>query len=348
LNGSINKKNEYPFTLFNKTSKLLQKFVDEISIRVKSGDGGPGSVSFRREKYIEKGGPDGGDGGAGGNVYIQADPRIINLAHLKTSRLYKAGSGHAGAGRKKTGHDGEHIYINIPPGTVLLTEYDEILYDFIDDQPYLLASGGRGGKGNAFFKTSTMQTPRFAQPGETSEEFIIKLSLKIIADVGLVGLPNSGKSTLLQALTHANPKIGNYPFTTLSPNLGTLEINAIKKCVVADIPGIIEGASMGHGLGLSFLKHIERVRVLVFVLDITTAHVDDELNILRKELDTYNPVLNQRPFILVFNKIDLIEDNFLQEWLDSFHKQGLNPFPLSARDNIHVDDLIREIEKFIP
>lgn len=325
----------------------MQKFIDEISIRVKSGDGGAGCVSFRREKYIEKGGPDGGDGGYGGNVYVQADPRIINLAHLKKDRLYAAGNGKPGQGRKKTGKNGEDLVIKVPLGTVLTTPDEHILFDFTDETPYRLASGGMGGKGNAFFKTSTMQTPRFSQPGESTEEFSVIFSLKMIADVGLVGLPNSGKSTLLECLTHARPKIGNYPFTTLSPNLGTLEINNLKTCIIADIPGIIEGASMGHGLGLSFLKHIERVRVLLFVLDVTTAHVDDELNVLRKELDDYNPVLNKRPYILIFNKIDLIEKDFLEEWMESFRKEGLNPIPISAKEKINTDLLVSEIEKYI-
>lgn len=325
----------------------MQKFIDEISIRIKSGDGGPGAISFRHEKFIEFGGPDGGDGGAGGNVYVKADSRIINLAHLKRNRLYKAASGETGMGRQKTGKNGEDIIINVPIGTVLLSEDDMPICDLTDDTPYLLATGGMGGKGNAFFKTSTNQTPRHFQPGISTEEFIVKLSLKMIADVGLVGLPNSGKSTLLKTITHASPKIGNYPFTTLSPNLGTLELNNFKKCIIADIPGIIEGASMGHGLGLSFLKHIERVRVLIFVLDITTAHVDDELNILRKELDSYNPVLNERPSILVFNKIDLIDEDFLNVWLESFHAQGLNPIPISAQNNTNLDKLVLEILKYI-
>lgn len=325
----------------------MQKFIDEIHIRVKSGDGGPGAISFRHEKYIEFGGPDGGDGGAGGNVFVKADSRIINLAHLKRNRLYKAANGDSGKGRQKTGKNGRDVVINVPVGTQILSENGGQICDLTDDTPYLLATGGMGGKGNAFFKTSTNQSPRYSQPGIQTEEFTIKLALKMIADVGLVGLPNSGKSTLLKTITHASPKIGNYPFTTLSPNLGTLELNNFKKCIVADIPGIIEGASMGHGLGLSFLKHIERVRVLVFVLDISTAHVDDELNILRKELDSYNPVLNKRPSILVFNKIDLIDEAFLTEWIESFRSQGLDPIPVSARDNLHLDKLIQEIAKYI-
>jgi len=326
----------------------LHKFIDEINIRVKSGDGGPGCISFRHEKYIEFGGPDGGDGGAGGNVYVKADSRIINLGHLKRDRLYKAGNGVGGRGRQKTGKSGKDIVINVPIGTVIMSENDVPIYDLLDDTPYLLATGGMGGKGNAFFKTSTNQSPRHAQPGIATEEFSIKLSLKMIADVGLVGLPNSGKSTLLKTLTHASPKIANYPFTTLSPNLGTLELNNYRQCIMADIPGIIEGASMGHGLGLSFLKHIERVRVLVFVLDINATHVDEELQMLRRELDSYNPVLNTRPSILVFNKIDLIDEDFLQEWLQSFRAQGIDPIPVSARDNINLDKLVDEISKYIP
>ncbi|MDH4263579.1 MAG: GTPase ObgE [Spirochaetia bacterium] len=325
----------------------MHKFIDEIFIRVKSGDGGPGAVSFRHEKYIEFGGPDGGNGGAGGNIYIQADSRIINLAHLKRNRLYKAGNGDSGKGRQRSGKNGQDLIINVPLGTVITSDDDVPICDLTDETPYLLVTGGMGGKGNAFFKSSTNQAPRHFQPGISTEEFTIKLSLKMIADVGLVGLPNSGKSTLLKTITHASPKIANYPFTTLSPNLGTLEVNNFKQCIIADIPGIIEGASMGHGLGLSFLKHIERVRVLIFVLDITMAHVDDELNMLRRELDSYNPVLNQRPSILVFNKIDLIEEAFLNEWIESFRAKGQYPIPISGRDNINLDKLIFEISKYI-
>jgi len=325
----------------------LQKFVDEITIRVKAGNGGPGSVSFRREKYIPKGGPDGGDGGRGGDVYIQADPRIINLSHLQKDRLYKAKDGKNGQGQNKHGKDGENLLIKVPIGTILYDSNQNPVHDFTDETPFLCAEGARGGKGNAFFKTSTMQAPRHAQPGETTEELEIELSLKLIADVGLVGFPNAGKSTLLKALTKAHPRIGNYPFTTLSPNLGTLDIDSIKRCIIADIPGIIEGASQGHGLGISFLKHIERVKLLIFVLDVSTSDVEEELRILRSELATYNPVLNKRPYLIVFNKCDLIEAEFLEEWIISFKKAGYEPIPISAQEQTNLDSIIKAISKSI-
>ncbi|MES0488556.1 MAG: GTPase ObgE [Leptospirales bacterium] len=321
----------------------MYKFVDEISIFVKAGNGGPGCISFRREKYVPAGGPDGGNGGAGGNVLFQADPQIINLAHLHNARCYSAGHGNHASGRNRDGKDGEPVIVKVPMGTVLSDLNGKVLHDFTDLKPFEYVTGGRGGKGNAHFKSSTFRSPKFAQPGEVVEKVQVSLSLKIIADVGFIGLPNAGKSTLLHTLTQANPKIANYPFTTLSPNLGTLELSHDKSCTVADIPGIIEGASKGHGLGLSFLKHIERVRLLVFVLDITTAHVTEELEVLRQELEEYNPVLNKRPFILVFNKCDLIEPEFADIWMDSFRKDGYDPVPISALNNEGIDALKAKI-----
>ena len=323
------------------------KFIDEIHIQVKAGNGGPGCISFRREKFIPLGGPDGGDGGKGGNVYIQSDPRIINLEHLQKDRCYSAGNGEHGSGVNRTGKDGEDITIKVPYGTVLYNDEGELVHDFLDDEPFLVAEGARGGKGNAFFKSSTFQSPRFSQPGEHCEKFGIKLSLKLIADVGLVGFPNAGKSTLLKTLTRANPKIGDYPFTTLSPNLGTLELDNKHTCIIADIPGILEGASKGYGLGLSFLKHIERVRLLIFVLDVTMTDVEDELRILRSELDSYNQNLNKRPFIVLFNKCDLMEEEFLNEWVASFKKIKLNPVLVSAINSTNLDKLVSEITRLL-
>jgi len=325
----------------------LHKFVDEILINIKAGNGGPGSVSFRREKYIPKGGPDGGEGGEGGSVYIQIEKNIINLSHLNKDRIYGAENGHHGEGQNKSGKKGEDLVIKVPLGTQI---YDsckkELIHDFLDDKPFLASKGGRGGKGNSFFKTAVNQTPKFAQPGEQTEPIKLYFSLKLIADVGLVGFPNAGKSTLLKALTNANPKVGDYPFTTLSPNLGVLEIEKRDRILIADIPGIIEGASKGHGLGLSFLKHIERVKILIYVLDLREAHVEEELKVLRNELEEYNKKLLKRPFIVVFNKIDLVEDkNFLLEWIASFEKDGIFPIAISAKNKEGIDNLIKEIVK---
>lgn len=325
----------------------MYKFVDEIRIRVKAGDGGPGAISFRREKYAPMGGPDGGDGGRGGDVYLRADHRVLNFSHLHRDRLYKAANGRNGSGRNRSGSDGNDETIKVPIGTMVYDEDGELLHDCVDETPFCLARGGRGGKGNAHFKSSTFQTPRFSQPGEDSPEFMVNFSLKLIADIGLIGLPNAGKSTLLKALTRSAPKIGNYPFTTLSPNLGTLELTAARNVVIADIPGIIEGASKGHGLGLSFLKHIERVRLLVFVLDVTMASVEDELVVLRKELDEYNEELNRRPHLVVFNKADLVDANFLGEWVESFEAQGIYPLVVSASTGQGIEGLLEKFREMI-
>lgn len=326
----------------------MHRFVDETTIELKAGNGGPGAVSFRHEKYVEFGGPDGGNGGAGGNVYFEASSAINTLSHIRHDRKYYAGNGHAGGGQNKTGRDGKDLIIKLPLGAQLLNPLTHtLIHDFTDEKPFLIAKGGRGGKGNAFFKSSTRQSPRFSQPGEQREPQHFMLSLKLIADVGLVGFPNAGKSSLLKALTKANPQIANYPFTTLSPNLGVLDVSVYKKIHLADIPGIIEGAAKGVGLGISFLKHIERVNLILFVLDMTNALVKEELEILRTELDTYNPVLNKRPFLVVFNKIDLIDDkNFLAEWIDSFQAEGIHPIAVSALSGEGLDVLRKNIAQY--
>ena len=302
-------------------------------------------MSFRHEKYIEFGGPDGGDGGAGGDIYFQPDARVLSLNHLRKDKLYKAQDGRAGQGQQKSGKKGQDLYIKVPVGCqVIDTETDEIIKDFIDEEPWVFLHGGRGGKGNAFFTSSTRQAPRFAQEGEDTEEHSVKLSLKLIADIGLVGFPNAGKSTLLKALTNANPKIGNYPFTTLSPNLGVIELNESQRALVADIPGILEGASKGHGLGLSFLKHIERVKILLFVLDISQANVDLELKILRDELHHYNEELLNRPCLVVLNKIDLVDDEeFLADWIRSIEKENHTVIGISAHDGTGLNLLLEKI-----
>lgn len=325
----------------------MHRFIDETHIHLKAGNGGAGAVSFRREKFVEFGGPDGGNGGKGGDVYFQAFSSINTLSHIRHDRKYYAGNGKSGRGQNKTGADGKDLYIKLPLGTQLLHPYShELVHDFTNEEPFLIAEGGRGGKGNAFFKSSTRQSPRFAQPGEECQSMQFLLSLKLIADVGLVGFPNAGKSSLLKALTHASPQIANYPFTTLSPNLGVLDISVYQQVHLADIPGIIEGAAKGVGLGISFLKHIERVRLLLFVLDAANAHVKDELEILRKELDSYNPLLNERPFLVVFNKIDLIDDkDFLHEWLESFHKDEIYPIGISTVTKEGLPELKKAIAK---
>lgn len=310
---------------------------------MKAGDGGPGCVSFLHEKYKEFGGPDGGDGGDGGDVYLVADPHVLSLAHIRGEKVYRAQNGRPGRGKKCAGRKGQSLYLKVPLGTQLFDEHGNLLHDFTNEEPYLLARGGRGGKGNAFFATATRQNPRFAQDGEKTEVQHFFLSLKLIADVGLVGFPNAGKSTLLAALTAAHPKIAPYAFTTLSPNLGVLE-NETHSLTVADIPGILEGASRGYGLGISFLKHMERVRLLIFVLDLSLAQGEAELSILCHELAQYNQRLLDRPFFVVLNKIDLIDDpELVQEFCRDLEKRGYQVFPLSAHTGEGVDALKKAI-----
>lgn len=322
----------------------MRRFVDEVTVRLKAGKGGPGCVSFRREKYIPFGGPNGGDGGQGGSVIVEADRRILNLGHLRPNKLYKAQSGQPGQGQDKTGKDGRPVILKVPVGTQIVREdTGELLCDLREEGTVELFQGGRGGRGNAFFKTSVRQTPRHAQPGEETPEVPVRLKLKMIADVGLIGLPNAGKSTLLKRLTTADVKIGDYPFTTLTPNLGVIQ-DETGRVLLADIPGIIEGASKGHGLGLSFLKHIERVGLLIFVLDITSANVHDELRILRQELDEYNPELRKRPYFILLNKVDLLDDEeFIREWADSFRSEGEKVLTASAFTGAGLPEVRDEI-----
>lgn len=328
---------------------MHHRFIDETLIHIKPGNGGPGCVSFHHEKYKEFGGPDGGDGGYGGDVYFLPSATINTLNHIRYNKIYKAKNGLPGEGRNRTGRKGEDLVIKVPLGTQVFDESKKnLITDLTDEKPWLASKGARGGKGNAFFKTSTHQTPRFAQPGEETEIQAYFLSLKLIADVGLVGFPNAGKSTLLKALTSANAKIGDYPFTTLEPNLGVLDLNYRKKVIIADIPGIIEGASHGQGLGLSFLKHIERVKVIIYVLDVTMTEVKNELDLLKKELNEYNSELIQRPSIIVFNKVDKIEDNeFLNQWIASYKDLGMENVTISALNQSGLKNLLDKIETIL-
>ncbi|HOP62950.1 MAG TPA: GTPase ObgE [Spirochaetota bacterium] len=320
----------------------MAKFTDVISIRIKAGDGGPGAVSFRREKYIPKGGPDGGDGGKGGDIYFEADRRYYNLSHFFKDRLYKAGNGQHGMGSNKHGKDGEDLVIKVPPGTVIYNdETGEMIVDLMEEEkPFKVATGGIGGMGNAFFKSSTHQTPRFAQDGMPGEELLISLNLKLIADVGLVGLPNAGKSTLLSVITNANPKIGDYPFTTLTPNLGVVDYGDGTVYKIADIPGIIEGAHMGHGLGLSFLQHIERVKSILYIIDVSGDDLKYTHGLLQSELETYNSKLLNRRYRVVFTKTDLVSPEELEDKIKSF---GDNVILVSALSDESVENLISEI-----
>lgn len=324
----------------------MGKFTDVINIQIKSGDGGPGSVSFRREKYAPKGGPDGGDGGKGGDVYIEADRRYYNLSHFFSDRVYKAGNGKYGMGDNRHGRDGDDLIIKVPPGTIVYNvETGEEIIDLInEEEPFKISEGGIGGKGNAFFKTSTHQTPRFAQPGMPGVEMTISLNLKLIADVGLVGLPNAGKSTLLSVITNANPKIGDYPFTTLIPNLGVLQYPDGKVFKIADIPGIIEGAHMGLGLGLSFLQHIERVKCILFIIDAAEADPLYNLELLRNELNTYNKDLVDKKFRIILSKTDLVSKEEIEEKINLL---GDKVIPISALLDENLDPLYSAIKEMM-
>ena len=285
-------------------------FVDYVKIFCSSGKGGKGSVHFRRAKYIPKGGPDGGDGGHGGHVFLKGNRHLWTLLHLKFERHIIATPGEGGGAKGCTGKDGIDRYIEVPCGTVAYdAETGEFLCDVTEDgQVVRLLKGGKGGWGNTHFKTSTNQAPYYAQPGEPGEERMIVLQLKLLADVGLVGFPNAGKSTLLSVITAAKPKIANYPFTTLEPNLGMVSYHDNQSFIMADIPGIIEGASEGKGLGLRFLRHIERNSLLLFMIPADTGDIRKEYDILSAELEKYNPDLAEKSRVLAISKSDLLDE----------------------------------------
>jgi GTP-binding protein len=286
----------------------MTSFIDRVQIKVKGGDGGSGISSFRREKFIPLGGPDGGDGGRGGDVYVRGDFNLGTLLDYTYRDKWAAERGDHGSGNNKTGRSGEDIVLPVPPGTIVRdSETGEVLGEVLaDGDQILVAKGGRGGKGNAFFATPTHQSPREWQPGEDGIARTVELELKLIADVGLVGQPNAGKSTLLSVISAAHPKIADYPFTTLSPNLGVVPMSDHRSFVVADIPGIIEGAHEGKGLGLQFLRHIERTRILAFLIPVDSMDWQEEYDGLRAEIRSYSPELAETPHCVVFTKMDLL------------------------------------------
>lgn len=290
-------------------------FVDYVKIHCKSGNGGGGSRHMRREKYIPKGGPDGGDGGRGGHVIIRGNKQMWTLLHLKFNKHTKAGHGDPGRGNQRTGAEGKDAYIEVPIGTIARdNETNEVLFEISEDgQEEILKKGGRGGKGNTHFKSSTNRTPDFAQPGEEGSEGWCILELKVLADVGLVGFPNAGKSTLLSVLSAAKPEIANYPFTTLRPNLGIISYRDNSSFIMADIPGIIEGAHEGKGLGLRFLRHIERNSLLLFMISADSEDIKKEFAILVNELKQYNPELLDKERVLAITKSDMLDEELMNE-----------------------------------
>jgi GTP-binding protein len=286
------------------------KFIDEVTITVQSGDGGRGCVSFRRERFIPRGGPDGGDGGKGGDVIFHVTPRKRTLYHLRNKKHYRAARGENGQGSQRTGAGGADLVIEIPSGTLVIdADSGETLFDLV--QPWekaVIAKGGRGGQGNLRFKTSTHRAPKFAQPGEPGLTLNLRLELKLLADVGIIGLPNAGKSTLISMLSAARPKIADYPFTTLTPNLGVVHISGQEPLIAADIPGLIEGAHSGTGLGIRFLRHVERTRILLHLIDASALNADDPLapyRAVNHEMRMYSAALAQKPQLVVLNKLDV-------------------------------------------
>lgn len=298
-------------------------FVDYVKMHVSSGKGGQGSAHLHREKFIEKGGPDGGDGGRGGHVILRGKDNLWTLLHLKYQRHAKAGHGEHGSSGRSTGADGEDIYIDVPLGTVVRdTETQEIIFEITEnDEEKILLEGGMGGRGNWHFKSSTNQTPRYAQPGIPAQERDVTLELKILADVGLVGFPNAGKSTLLSVLTAAKPKIADYEFTTLKPNLGIVKYRDFQTFVIADIPGIIEGAAEGRGLGHRFLRHIERNSTLLFLIPADARNIREEYDILLNELKKYNPELLDKERLVAISKSDLLDAELKDEMKKELDKQ---------------------------
>jgi len=325
-------------------------FVDEVDIHIEAGDGGSGSLSFRREKFVPKGGPDGGNGGAGGSVFLVADPHRNTLVHFRFNPDYKAQRGGNGAGALRTGRGGRDLEIPVPVGTLVFKidpetgEKQQAADLTVVGQRVLLAQGGRGGLGNAHFATSTNRAPRKVQPGEPGQEFELHLKLKLLADVGLVGYPNAGKSTLISVISAAKPKIAAYPFTTLTPNLGVVALSGDRDFVVADVPGLIEGAHEGHGLGHQFLRHIERTKVIIHLVDVSSASGRDaveDFDTIRKELKLYNPELLKKPHLVAANKIDAIDDPKRVTALEKRAKKlKLKFFEISAVAGTGVKELI--------
>ena len=315
-------------------------FIDHVKINCRSGKGGAGAVHFRREKHVPKGGPDGGNGGRGGHIILKGNRQLWTLLHLRYQKHVIAGNGENGGGQRSTGADGKDVILEVPLGTVAKdAETGAVLFEITaDGEEKILTKGGRGGLGNENFKTATNQTPRYAQPGEEGEEAWNVLELKLLADVGLVGFPNAGKSTLLSVVSAAKPEIADYPFTTLVPNLGVAPYRGHQSFVMADIPGIIEGASEGKGLGIRFLRHIERNSVLLFLVPADADDIAAEYNILLAELEKYNPELLDKERLLAISKSDLLDDEMIAE-MKPLLPQGVPALFISSVTNKGIDQL---------
>ena len=329
-------------------------FIDSTDIYIKSGKGGDGRVSFRREKYVPAGGPDGGDGGKGGSVIFEIDEGINTLNDYRYKRSYAAEDGEDGGAKRMFGKDGKDLILKVPEGTIIKEkESGKVIADMShENRRFVILQGGRGGKGNQHFATSTNQAPKFAQPGKDSRELNLTLELKVIADVGLVGFPNVGKSTLLSRVSNAKPKIENYHFTTLSPNLGVVNLPETDGFVIADIPGLIEGASDGVGLGHEFLKHIERTRMIIHLVDAASSEGRDpieDIKVINNELRTYNEELANRPQVIAANKMDIIygedQNEVIEKLKDEFESQGIEVFPISAVSGQGIKELFYYVKQ---
>ncbi|MBI5892419.1 MAG: GTPase ObgE [Deltaproteobacteria bacterium] len=329
------------------------KFIDEAKIYVHAGNGGRGCVSFRREKYVPKGGPDGGDGGKGGDVTIIGDRRLSSLLDFNYKRNHIAERGQHGKGSNWHGKDGKSITIHVPIGTLIKdADTGDVIEDITSDaQEILIAKGGRGGKGNAHFVSSTFQAPKFAQPGEEGGERHLKLELKLLADVGIIGFPNAGKSTLISHISKAKPKIADYPFTTLKPNLGVVKVGDYANFVIADIPGLIEGAHEGKGLGIKFLKHIERTSIFIHLIDLSPFSEREpkkDFEIINKELIAFNPDLKNKKQVIALNKIDIPEARErLSNILKFFKTKGIKTFAISAVTGECILELLKYVAKVV-
>lgn len=325
------------------------KFIDEVKVRVVAGDGGRGCVSFRREKFVPRGGPNGGNGGGGGDVIAVADAQLTTLLDLRYQKLYKAGRGEHGMGKDRHGHRGADRVIHVPVGTIVRdARTEELLGDLnVAGQQIVLAAGGRGGKGNAHFVSSTNRSPRYAQPGLPGEERELAIELRLLADVGIIGLPNAGKSTLIAAISAVRPKIADYPFTTLVPNLGVVGYREGKSFVVADIPGLIKGAHEGQGLGDKFLRHVTRTSLLIHLLDASKIDENDPLadwNIVNRELELFDPALGKKPQIVVANKIDLPEGRSKAKLLEAKLPKSCRPLHMiSAATTEGISALVQYV-----
>lgn len=326
-------------------------FVDIAKIKIKAGDGGPGAVTFRREKYVAAGGPDGGDGGRGGSVVFQVDDNLSTLADFRYKRKYTASNGEPGRGNHCFGRSAEDMVIRVPRGTLIKNAADgRILADLSGDEPQVVARGGKGGWGNSHFATPTRQVPRFAKPGTPGESLEVQLELKLLADVGLVGFPNVGKSTLVSVVSEAKPTIANYHFTTITPVLGVVRMGEGRSFVMADIPGLIEGAGDGAGLGHQFLRHVDRCRLLVHIVDIAGSEGRDpvsDFEIINQELKKFNPELAERPMLVAGNKCDLADDGQIAAFRAYVEEKGYEFFPIMAAIRYDVDPLLNRVSELL-